>query len=49
MYLVSQYVTKPKLAKFGYSGGDERQALHAELATFERQALSGGKFHGGGE
>ncbi|ESL11740.1 glutathione-S-transferase/glutaredoxin [Trypanosoma rangeli SC58] len=51
MYLVAQYVTKPRLIKSGHlhEGEDAKAKLHSEMNTFVEKALLGGKkkFHGG--
>ena len=50
MYLVAQLKTKPALVKAGElaEGQDVKEVLHAQVATFQNDALSGGKpFHGG--
>ncbi|KEG14815.1 glutathione-S-transferase/glutaredoxin [Trypanosoma grayi] len=51
MYLVAQYVTKPRLIKSGHlSPGEEaRERLHSEVRKFLEEALLNGKkpFHGG--
>ncbi|EAN93707.1 putative glutathione-S-transferase/glutaredoxin [Trypanosoma cruzi] len=51
MYLVSQYITRPRLLKSGHlhEGEDVKGRLHGEINTFIEKALLGGKkkFHGG--
>ncbi|ORC86224.1 glutathione-S-transferase/glutaredoxin [Trypanosoma theileri] len=51
MYLVAQYVTKPRLIKSGHllPGDDSRKRFHDELNTYFEKALLNGKkeFHGG--
>ncbi|RNF26966.1 glutathione-S-transferase/glutaredoxin [Trypanosoma conorhini] len=51
MYLVAQYVTKPRLLKSGHlrEGEDAKERLHGEIKTFVEKALLDGKkrFHGG--
>eukprot|EP00339_Tiarina_fusa_P019126 CAMPEP_0117082090 /NCGR_PEP_ID=MMETSP0472-20121206/57826_1 /TAXON_ID=693140 ORGANISM="Tiarina fusus, Strain LIS" /NCGR_SAMPLE_ID=MMETSP0472 /ASSEMBLY_ACC=CAM_ASM_000603 /LENGTH=195 /DNA_ID=CAMNT_0004810223 /DNA_START=145 /DNA_END=729 /DNA_ORIENTATION=- len=47
MYLVSQYMVKPKLEKAGYDVGDVREALYGELNVWVEEGLSEKPFHGG--
>jgi microsomal prostaglandin-E synthase 2 len=47
MYLVSEFWTKPKLQTLGYEGGDERNAIHAQIVQFTTHGLRQRQFHGG--
>jgi len=47
MYLVAQKVTKPKLMKAGYDGGDPRPPLYEKINSWVNDGLKGRVFHGG--
>ena len=48
MYIIVQHaITKPKLVKMGYDGGDARQALYAETNHWVKEGLAGRPFYGG--